>query len=243
MRNVISAIILGIAAIICFWIASNALTYRYRASETISVTGLAETDFASDLIVWNATYSRKSLDLKNAYAQLKADESTIRNYVHAKGVSDSEMVFNSVEITKDFVNKYDANDRQIGAEFTGYNLKQELVIESKDVAKVEKLSREITELIQGGIELNSSQPSYYFSKLGELKVDLLAKASADAKLRAETIASHSGATLGSLKKATMGVFQITGQNSNEDYSSGGVFNTASKNKTASITMKMEFSAK
>ena len=165
MKNAISAIVIGVAAIICFWIASNALTYRYRAGETISVTGLAETDFTSDLIVWNATYSRKSLDLKNAYAQLKADESTIRNYVHAKGVSDSEMAFNSVEISKDFVNKYDANDRQIGAEFTGYNLKQELVIESKDVGKVEKLSREITELIQGGIELNSSQPSYYFLKL------------------------------------------------------------------------------
>jgi hypothetical protein len=70
---------------------------------------------------------------------------------------------------------------------------------------------------------------------------LLAKASADAKLRAETIAKNSGSSLGKIKKATMGVFQITGQNSNEDYSYGGAFNITAKNKTASITIKIDFS--
>jgi uncharacterized protein len=48
--------------------------------------------------------------------------------------------------------------------------------------------------------------------------------------------------LGKLRKATMGVFQITGKNSNENYSYGGAFNTSSKMKTGSITIKMEFAA-
>ena len=95
-------------------------------------------------------------------------------------------------------------------------------------------------MIESGIEFNSSPPSYYYTKLSELKVDLLAKASADAKQRAETIAKNAGSSLGKIKKATMGVFQITGQNSNEDYSYGGAFNTGAKNKTASITVKIDF---
>ena len=95
-------------------------------------------------------------------------------------------------------------------------------------------------MIESGIEFNSSPPSYYYTKLSELKVDLLAKASADAKQRAETIAKNAGSSLGKIKKATMGVFQITGQNSNEDYSYGGAFNTSAKNKTASITVKIDF---
>jgi hypothetical protein len=102
------------------------------------------------------------------------------------------------------------------------------------------MSREITTLLQQGIELNSSSPSYYYSRLNELKIDLLAKASADAKQRAESIATNSGGKLGDLKKANMGVFQITGRNSNEDYSYGGAFNTTSKEKTASITLKVEY---
>ena len=97
-------------------------------------------------------------------------------------------------------------------------------------------------MIETGIELNSSPPLYYYSKLSDIKIDLLGKASKDAKLRAESIASNAGASLGGLKKATMGVFQITGKNSNEDYSYGGAFNTSEKNKTGSITIRMEFSS-
>jgi hypothetical protein len=59
-------------------------------------------------------------------------------------------------------------------------------------------------------------------------------------VRAEQIASNSNASLGNLRNATMGIFQITGQNSSEEYSWGGTFNTAAKNKTASITMRLEF---
>ena len=102
------------------------------------------------------------------------------------------------------------------------------------------MSREVTELINSGIEFNSSEPRYYYTKLAELKLEMLAAATADAKSRAERIAKNAGGGLGSLRNAAMGIFQITGQNSNEEYSYGGNFNTSSKNKTASITARLEF---
>jgi hypothetical protein len=69
---------------------------------------------------------------------------------------------------------------------------------------------------------------------------MIAKASEDATIRAQRIAENSEGSLGDLISANMGIFQITGQNSGEDYSWGGTFNTADKNKTASITMKFIF---
>ena len=240
MKNYTSTVIIALASIIAFWIIGNAYKYKFRSTENITVTGLAEKDFTSDQIVWTGNYSRKMMDLKSAYSLLKEDEGKIRNYLKAKGVADAELVFSAVNIDKDFTNKFDANGKQIGSEFTGYNLKQNVTVDSKDISKVEKISREVTELIESGIEFNSSSPSYFYTKLSELKVDLLAKASADARQRAETIAKNAGSGLGKIKKATMGVFQITGQNSNEDYSYGGALNTSSKNKTASITIKIDF---
>ncbi len=211
-----------------------------KVTEKYVWTGLAETNFISDQIVWTGNYSRKTMDLKSAYSQLKEDERKIRSYLKGKGVADAEMVFSAISIDKEFTSRYDDNGRITGSEFTGYNLRQNVTVDSKDIEKVEKISREVTELIESGIEFNSSSPSYYYTKLSELKIDLLAKASADAKQRAETIAKNSGSGLGSIKKANMGVFQITGQNSDEDYSYGGAFNTSSKNKTASITIKIEY---
>ena len=240
MKNSITAAVIGIAFIIAFWFVGNAYKYKFKSTETISVTGLAEKDFESDLVVWTGSYSRKTMDLKSAYAELKDDENKIRIYLNGKGIDDNEMVFSSVDITKEFDDKFNEKGDKIGSDFTGYNLKQKVTVQSKDLDKVGKISREITELIENGIEFNSSEPSYYYTKLSELKLDLLAKASADARQRAEIIALNSNSSLGKIKKATTGVFQIIGQNSNEDYSSGGAFNTSSRAKTASITIKIDY---
>ena len=240
MKQILPSATIAIAIIIGLSILGAAYKYKFKALENITVTGLAEKDFASDQIVWTGNYSRKMMDLKSAYALLKTDEAAIRNYLQAKGLKPEELVFSAVAIDKDFTNKYDAEGKQIGSEFTGYVLKQNVTADSKDIDKVERISREVTELIESGIEFNSSSPSYFYSKLSELKIDLLAKASADAKQRAETIAKNAGSSLGKIKSASMGVFQITGKNSNEDFSYGGVFNTGSKNKTASITVKVDF---
>lgn len=240
MKGAINAIIIAIAIILFALITGAAFKYKYKTADKITVTGLAEKDFVSDLIVWTGNYSRTNMDLKAAYAALKTDESNIRTYLKAKGLADGELVFSAVDINKDFSNKTDESGRIVSSVFNGYVLKQTVKVESKGIEKVEGISREITELIEQGIEINSSAPAYFYSRLSELKIDLLAKASADAKNRAESIAKNAGSSLGSLKNASMGVFQITGKNSNEDYSYGGAFNTSSKNKTASITLKTEY---
>ena len=236
----ITSIIIGLAFIIGLFIIGRAYQSRSKALETIRVTGSAEKDFTSELIVWKGFYSRKSMDLKSAYAQLKEDENIVRNYLTGKGIQDNEMVFSSVNINKEFNYLTDANGRSLGQQFSGYNLSQNVRIESKEVDKVDQISREATELIQKGIELTSSAPLFYYTKLTDIKMDLLAKASADGKQRAEIIAKNAGSALGKLKNANLGVFQITGKNTDEDYSYGGTFNTSSRNKTGSITIRMEF---
>jgi hypothetical protein len=239
MRYIVS-LILGFAFVAGLFILGKAYKYRSTSTETITVTGSADKDFVSDLIVWNGSYSRKSMDLKSAYAQLKVDENAIRTYLSGKGIQNNEMVFSSVNINKEFNYKTDENGRSLGQEFSGYNLTQNVRVESPNVDKIDQISREATELIEQGIEFNSSAPLFYYTRLTEIKMDLLAKASADGKQRADIIAKNAGSPLGKLKKATLGVFQITGKNSDEDYSYGGTFNTSSRNKTGSITIRMEF---
>jgi hypothetical protein len=185
-------------------------------------------------------YTRTSFELKDAYAQLKADEQQVRKYLAAHDISNAEVLFSSISIQKQYNYTYDDAGRQTNSVFNGYQLMQTVKVESSGISKVEKIAREITELLQSGIELSSQEPLYYYTNLKDLKIDLLSKASADAHNRAESIANNAKGDLGKLRKASMGVFQITGQNSNEDYSYGGAFNTSSKNKTATITVRLEY---
>ena len=121
-------------------------------------------------------------------------------------------------------------------------MSQSVSVESKDLDKVDNASREISTLISQGIELSSNSPNYYYSKLEDLKLELISQASSNAKQRASNIAEEAGSSLGDLIKADLGIFQITGQNDNEEYSYGGAFNTASRSKTANITVKTSYTA-
>lgn len=231
--------IIAVAVVITAIAFTTTYKNRNRSNDMISVTGLGTKDFKSDLITWNANYSVTNADLKLATASLDANREAVRKYLVSKGIDEKEMVFSSVTMNRDY-HTWTDDDGNEHSEFQGYSLYQTVGVESKDVEKVEQVSREVTELISQGIEISSSAPDYYYTKLGELKIEMVATATADARTRAEQIAKNSNASLGHLRSAQMGVFQITAQNSSDDYSWGGSFNTSSKMKTANITMKLQF---
>jgi hypothetical protein len=239
-KNIIGIAIGALGFIIGLAFLGNAIKNRNKSENTISVTGLGIKQFTSDLITWSGSFSKNNFDLKAAYDELASDRKVINDYLVSKGIRQNEIVFSSVDIQKQFRNYNDANGNAIQDEFSGYNLTQKVSIESKEVAKIENLSRNITEIINRSIEFTSSSPNYFYTKLATVKQEMIASATKDARERAEKIAENSGSSLGSLKKATAGVIQITAPNSNEDYSYGGTFNTSSKEKEASITIKLEY---
>ena len=232
-----NAILFSIAIVAAAYFLGTAYVERAETKGTISVTGLGSEDFESDLIVWEGRFVRENNDLKAAYAALEQDKSIIKAYLLSKGLKEDQVVFKAVSTLEQSEPQYQ-NGNYIGAKFVGYQLTQSVEIESNEVSRVEELSRSITELMNKGVQFYSEAPRYYYTKMADLKIEMIRKATEDARLRAETIAANSGSKLGDLESANMGVFQITGQNSNEDYSWGGAFNTADKKKTASITMRL-----
>lgn len=238
MKTTLTAFIIAIAVIVSAYLLSDAFKNRNAGNDTISVTGLGKKDFVSDLIVWSGSFSKKNMTLKDAYAALDSDREVIKNYLLTKGIAQNEIVFSAVNISKQYDYNYDTNGNMRQKVFTGFLLDQNVQIESKEVDKIENISREVTELINSGVELYSNPPQYYYTKLAELKVEMIAEATKDANARAESIATNADSDLGKLKKADLGVFQIIAQNSSEEYSWGGSFNTSSKKKTANITVKL-----
>ncbi len=240
MKTNINPIIIAIAVIISAFLFSNAFQNRNQHNDTISVTGSGSKNFVSDLIVWRGSFSKKSLILKEAYAALDSDREIIKKYLVSKGLQESDLVFSAVAINKDFDTTYDANENIRQQLFTGFTLTQNVQVESKAVDKVEAISREVTELINSGVEFYSNPPEYYYTKMAALKIEMIAEATKDANARAKSIAENADSDLGKLKKSEMGVFQIIAQNSSEDYSWGGSFNTSAKKKSANITVKLMY---
>lgn len=238
-KNFWSTLAISIAVVWAAYNLGNAYKDKNRVNDTVEVTGLGSKDFTADLVVWSGSFSRQEMDLQKANSKLVEDRAYIKNYLKEQGIPEDEMVFNAIDITKQYEYIYDEVGNSY-REFTGYLLSQTLSVESKDVDKVEKVAREVTGIINAGIEFNSYAPAYYYTKLEELKIEMIASATENGRERAEQIAENSGASLGGLKSADMGVFHILGRNQEESYSWGGTFNTYSKEKTARVTMHLSF---
>ena len=242
--KVIVAFIFSAAIIAAVWIGGYYLNKARGHAKTVSVVGMAERDFESDLIVWRMSFDVLNMDMKSGYNEIKNVNKTVRDYLVSKGVSENEIDFQAITCDKETEYHYNTETHQSYYTFAGYRLTQVVKVESNDVDKVEKISREIAELLDKGIQMNTNNLSYYYTKLSDLKIEMLAEATENARNRAETIAKSAKARLGSLQTANMGVFQITAPNSSdEEYSWGGTFNTTSKKKRASINMRLTYYVK
>ena len=229
----------ALAVVVSAGVFAHAFKTRSRANHQVSVVGSGSKDFESDLVSWTAHFTRKNLELKSAYNALNEDRGLVTRFLTEHGANEKELIFSSIAIDKEFDSQV-LKDGTRTQQFTGYRLTQSVQVESAEVDKYERISRDITELINAGLELTSGSPEYFFTKLPALKIEMVAAAARDAHERAEKIVENAGGHLGKLRQASMGVFQITAQHSSEEFSWRGTYNTNSRRKTATVTMRLEY---
>lgn len=245
-KSIVIACIAGLCAIICVLVASDGLV-RAKLGATgtgLSATGSASIDFDSDMGVWRGSFSVHGETSKEAYRQIMANTELVKQYFEESGVTEDELVFYSVDIAEKSREVYSDSGNYMGSVPDGYELTQSFAVSSADVDKISRIANECTKLIDSGVEIISSSPEYYYTKLDELKLKLIEEATQNARARVDLMAENAGCKVGELLTANLGVFQITGANSGtEEYSSGGTFNTTSRSKTASITVRLNYTVK
>lgn len=230
----------GTALAIGLIISSLILGWSYKNSkkgdEAITVTGSAKKRITSDLVLWSAGVSSQAPQLADSYKQLSNDIPKIKQYLLSKGIPEDQMTVSSISTTT--IKRKDSEGNET-SEITGYLLSQQIEVRSTDVQKIAAVSREATELINQGILIESAAPKYYYTKIGDLKIEMLGEAAKDAKERAEKIASSTGNSIGSVKSAKMGVLQITAADST-DVSDYGVFDTTTVEKDMTAVVNVSF---
>jgi len=128
-----ATLLISLAVIITGLILGKSYISKGKPDDTVSVIGLGEESFDSDLIVWRASFSRKSYELKDAYAQLNADIRKVKSYLQSRGISEEEMVFEAADISKEWSRVYDDEGNLRQTIFDGYSLRQSVKVSSKKV--------------------------------------------------------------------------------------------------------------
>ncbi len=246
-NSALRSIIIGASIIITAIILGAAFKNRNVKLDSISVTGLGTKDFESDEIYWSGSFSAKATDAKEAYNIITEDKEKVKNFFISKGFKETEFVFGGVNFEKNYrtVTVSETGEATKTEQvFDGYSATQNISFTSKKnlelMKKIETVIDETAQLINQGIQFNPNTVQYTYSDLPSLKHSLIEKATQDAKERAKKIVKTASGDLGKLKDASMGVFQITGKGVVEEDSYGGSNDTYSKQKTARITVRLEY---
>lgn len=234
-------IILGICFVIATIVSTvilskGLLQIKKFSSEVVSVTGSAEKKITSDYITWSAKFLRQEVELKAGYRKLQEDLNKVKSYLASKGIKNDELIVSQVDTEVLYKKNEKGNDTN---QAEGYRLSQGIEVKSYDVKKVEDVSRQSTELIEQDIQLISNAPEYFYTKLAELKIEMLSSATEDAKKRAATMAQSTGNKIGAIRSAKMGTFQITPVNS-YDVSWYGNNDTSSYEKKVMAVVNASF---
>ena len=232
----LGGVALAVGLVIASAIGGWAFVKGKRGDQSITVTGSARKRIKSDLVIWRAGVSYQAPVLADAYRSLSESVPRVKSYLVGKGIPENQITISSIS-SQTLHSK--TTDGEESADISGYSLRQELEVRSTDVDKIAQIARQATELINQGILIESQAPEYHYTKLGDLKIEMLAEAAKDAKTRAEQIAKSTGSSIGSVRSARMGVLQITPADSSE-VSDSGMNDTSSLDKDITAVVNIGF---
>lgn len=228
-----TASILAIGIIIAAFVW-GAFFISARNEQSIRVVGQGVKTVTSDLIKWNITINRDTnvASKSEGPSWIQEDLNKIKKYLANNGIEEKDILVDPVSSYANYGNNG----------VTGYSFSQRIEVKSGDIEKIEKLALDNKALAKQDIYLQYSDLEYFVSNLAELKAEMLALATVDAKARAEEIAKSSGNKICGLLSAKTGVFQIRKPLS-MDISDYGIYNTSSKEKEIAVTVNATFKIK
>ncbi len=190
-----------------YLLANAAIEYK-EYERTVNVKGLSEREFEADVVIWPIQFTAADNSLESLYSTIDGHTSLIQKFLIKKGLKVSEISISAPNITDKLAQQWGNSDYGRYR----YAAIQSLTVYSKNIKLVRSIMKELSELGKQGIVFKGAeydtQPEYLFTRLNEVKPEMIAEATKKAREVAEKFAADSQSTLGKIKRASQGQFSI-----------------------------------
>lgn len=186
------------------FLLSEAIRDFKRFNQFVEVRGLSERIVKSNSASLQITFVVSGSDTLKIYEETKKAQENIRAHLVATGFNEAEIQNNSVNVQDNLANAYGNTNNKMPR----FTARGQIVLSSDKVDNVTKANETINELVQKGVAIENSFVRYYFTDINSVKPEMLKEATENARQAAQSFAADSGVELGTLKKATQGLFSI-----------------------------------
>ena len=215
-----SAFILGVflflgLSVLGYFLGESAIRYKLY-ERSVSVKGLSEREYKADIVIWPIQYRALANDLQALYDSLEHDNKIIIDFLFEQGIEKSAITVSQAFIQDKVAQSY--NNNKVAYRYTA---NQSITVYSKNIEKVREAMNKITQLGKKGIAFSGneydSRVDYIFTRLSEVKPQMIEEATNKARMVAQKFAKDSDSVLGKIKKARQGQFSISQRDKNNPH--------------------------
>ena len=213
--NISTAMILGISLIVAGYFISQTILKARKFDRYVSVKGLSEREVMADIAIWPFEVTVVSNNLNELQSELSKQSTIIRNFFKEQGFSAEEITVGTPNIQDNQAIMYGG-----GGQTSPYRYiaKMDVTIRTSDIKMLQKAASDVLELIGKGVIIGAKnywqQIEYLYTKLNEIKPDMIEEATINARQAAEKFARDSGSKVGKIKQAHQGLFSIQNRDVN-----------------------------
>lgn len=208
----VAALLLASGLVVGGYLLGDGLRRARMADRAVTVRGLAERDVVADLATWTINFSETGSELEPVRQAADADAQTVVAFFRRAGFPAEAVTANSVSVNQFY-------DENRGGNVV--TVRRQIQLRTNDIQRARAAHARQAELIQGGVAVeDGSAMVYNFTRLNQVKPEMIAAATQDARRGAEQFARDSGTEVGSIRSASQGYFSITARDGDESEGSG-----------------------
>jgi hypothetical protein len=235
MKRIAPALIVALGMALAGWFVGDGFYLGRVAERYVTVKGVSERQVRADVALWQLRFVATDDDLGKALASIRASEAGVREFLQRQGLAADQADVLAVDVKDRLADPY-----RTGPMGTRFIITQTMMVRSDDPGLVESASQAVGSLVESGVVLAAAGgpatgPTYLFTGLNELKPEMIAEATANARRAGEQFAQDSGSRLGRIRRANQGVFQILARDQAPGVSQGG-----QPDKTVRVVSTIEY---
>lgn len=209
--RLVAAIVLAAGLLGAGYFAGRGIVVSRTADRFVTVKGAAERDVQANIALWPLQVVTTSSELAGAQRDLNRQVAAVFRFLAGHGIDSTHVERGGLEVTDRLANRFGGESAQAGLRFI---IQQQIMVRSEEPERILRASQDVGALVEAGVVLSSGTgygpaiPTFLFTRLNDVKPDMLAEATRNARESAEQFAADSGAQVGAIRRANQGVFVI-----------------------------------
>jgi hypothetical protein len=203
---VLAAFLIAIGLAAAGFFIGEGISGRNSTRRTISVKGLSEKEVPASVATWTIGYAATGNDLGEINRKLADSTKSVLAFLKEAGFAEADMAVQPPSLHD---TSMDTRDKDTPPPPERYRADQAVLLRTAKVDAIKPALASASNLMVSGVLLSGkSEPNYIFNQLNDIKPGMIQEATKNARIAAEQFSRDSQTTLGKLRNATQGWFQV-----------------------------------